>query len=73
MPQPAVAPYCVLESGDPAAQSWQPAPVRHASVADATASASERGIYRVVVVSGGRRTELEPFAIVEPPASVGNR
>lgn len=57
-------PHCILEVWDTSSKAWVPDPTRHETIASATAAAQERGIYRVVVVSGDRRLDIEPFAII---------
>lgn len=64
MPQPHAMPRCLLESWDTTARAWVADPAEHASIAAATAAATDRGMYRVIVVNGDRRLELETFAIV---------
>lgn len=64
MPQTEVTPYCVLESWDTIARAWRADPDRHASIASAREAARERGVYRVVVVHGDAKTEMDLFAIV---------
>jgi hypothetical protein len=39
-------------------------PTRYESPAAAAAAATERGIYRVVCSSGGRRLEVDAFAVI---------
>lgn len=60
----AIVPHCILEVWDTASKTWVPTTARHDTIASATAAARERGVYRVVVVSGDRRLDTEPFAIV---------
>lgn len=57
-------PLCRLESWDANAKAWMIDPTPYESIAAATQAAAERGIYRVVVVTGGRTVETEAFAIV---------
>ncbi len=64
MPTTTDIPHCILEAWCTASKAWVPDPARYDSIASATAAARERGIYRVVVVSGERRLEDDPFAIV---------
>lgn len=47
-----------------ATSSWLDLPARHDSIGAAESSATERGIYRAVFVSGERRLPMEPFAVV---------
>lgn len=47
-----------------ATSSWRDLPARHDSIGAAESSATERGIYRAVFVSGERRLPMEPFAVV---------
>jgi len=44
--------------------SWRDLPARHESVGAAESAASDRGIYRVVFVSGERRLPMEPFGVI---------
>jgi hypothetical protein len=64
MPPSGAAIYCVLESWDTTAKEWVVESNRHESIASATGTATERGVYRVVVVNGQRRLEMDAFAIV---------
>jgi hypothetical protein len=64
MPQTDTQPHCLLESWDTSRKVWVADPAEHESIASATAAASERGVYRIVLVNGDRRLELDAFAIV---------
>ena len=64
MPHTDVQPYCVLESWDANAKAWVAGSAQHESITSATETAHERGVYRVVVVNGERRLEMDAFAIV---------
>lgn len=64
MPLPDVTPHCLLESWDTTARAWVTDTAEHESIAAATAAATERGVYRIVFVSGERRLEMETFAVV---------
>ena len=53
------------------ASEWADLAEHYASVGAAETAAVERGIYRVVVVWGGRRLALEPFGVIgSHPADV---
>ncbi len=47
-----------------ATASWCDIPGRHDSVGAAESAATDRGIYRVVFVCGGRRLPMEPFGVI---------
>lgn len=47
-----------------ATKKWCDCGSRFRTFADAEGAARERGIYRVTVVCDGRRSDLEPFALV---------
>ena len=64
MPQTDAPPHCLLESWDTSRKVWVPDPAPYESIATATAAAAERGVYRVVLVHGDRRLEMDIFAIV---------
>jgi hypothetical protein len=57
-------PHCVLEVWDTCRKAWAADTVTHRTVAEATAAALERGVYRVVLVCRGQRLELDVFAVV---------
>ena len=62
-------PHCVLEVWDTGRRVWMADTVAHRTIAEATAAALERGVYRVVLVSHGRRLEMDVFAVVGASAS----
>lgn len=64
MPPNANVPHCVLEVWDTATKAWMTDRARHETIAEATAAATERGIYRVAVVNGDRCLYIQPFAII---------
>ena len=64
MLQTATQPHCLRESWEPSRKAWVADPAQHESIAAATAAATERGVYRIVVVNGDRRLEMDTFAIV---------
>jgi len=64
MPQNSTQPHCLLESWETSRKVWVAARAHHESIAAATAAATERGVYRIVVVNGDRRLEMDTFAIV---------
>jgi hypothetical protein len=45
-------------------KAWHDLPGQYESIRHAEDAATERGIYRVAFVSGGRRLTMEPFARV---------
>lgn len=57
-------PFIVLSRRCTATSSWCDIPRRHDSVGAAESAATERGIYRVVFVSGERRLPMEPFGVI---------
>ena len=57
-------PFIVLSHWCAQTASWRDLPSQHDSVGAAESSATDRGIYRVVFVCGGRRLAMEPFAVV---------
>jgi len=63
MPPSASTPHCLLESWDPQAKAWITDPTPHESVAAAVRAATERSVYRVVLVANGHMLEVETFAI----------
>ena len=64
MQQADIACHCRLESWHMAPKAWVADPTRHESIAAAMAAATERGVYRVVLVNGDRSLEVEVFAVV---------
>lgn len=64
MTPPHATPQCRLESWDANAKAWVTDPTPYESIAAATKAATERGVYRVVVVKGERTVDTEAFAIV---------
>lgn len=66
-------PHCVLEAWDTGRKAWVADTVAHRTIAEAIAAASDRGIYRIVLVSRGGRLELEVFAVVGETASATER
>lgn len=65
-------PHCVLEAWDTGRKAWVAMPSQYASIAAATAAATERGIYRVVLVERSQKLPLDIFAIVCPLADHGS-
>ncbi len=57
-------PYVMLTAWCTATKAWREVPGKYESICQAEDAATERGIYRVAFVSGGRRLEMEPFARV---------
>jgi hypothetical protein len=57
-------PFIVLSRWCGQTSSWRDLPARHDSVGAAESAATDRGIYRVVFVSGGRRLPMEPFGVI---------
>lgn len=57
-------PFIVLSRWCDDTSSWRDLPGRHESVGAAESAATDRGIYRVVLVCGDRRLVMEPFAVV---------
>ena len=64
MPQTDSPPHCILELWATNRKVWVADPAEHESIAAATAAANERGVYRIVLVNGDRRLEMDAFAIV---------
>lgn len=56
--------FILLSRWCTATSSWCDIPGRHDSVGAAESAATERGIYRVVFVSGGWRLPMEPFGVI---------
>ena len=63
-PHADVEPHCVLEVWDTARRAWTADAVAYPTIAEATAAAIERGVYRIVLVGRGQRLELDVFAVV---------
>jgi hypothetical protein len=57
-------PFLILCRWCTATNTWFDTDVRPGCVGDCETAATERGIYRVAVVCGGRRIHLEPFAVI---------
>lgn len=57
-------PFIVLSRWCGQTSSWRDLTARHDSAGAAESAATERGIYRVVFVSGERRLAMEPFGVI---------
>lgn len=64
MPRTDAVPYCLLEAWDTGRKEWLVEPQEYESIAAATAAATDRGVYRVVLVTATQRVEMDAFAIV---------